>query len=77
MLLLDRCLDTKGVKLFIGPEAGAASLEECSMIASPYHMNGEWVGALAVIGPTRIPYNRVIPLVQATAYSLSHALSQR
>ena len=77
VLLLDRCLDTKGVKLFIGPEAGAASLEECSVIASPYHMNGEWVGALAVIGPTRIPYDRVIPLVQATASSLSHALSHR
>jgi len=47
------------------------------VIASPYHMNGEWVGALAVIGPTRIPYDRVIPLVQATASSLSHALSHR
>ena len=75
--LLDHCLDANGVKLFIGSEGGAASLEECSVIASPYHMNGEWVGALAVIGPTRIPYNRVIPLVRSTAHLLSNALSQR
>lgn len=75
--LLDHCLDANGVKLFIGSEGGAASLEECSVIASPYHMNGEWVGALAVIGPTRIPYKRVIPLVRSTAHSLSNALSQR
>jgi heat-inducible transcriptional repressor len=77
LILLDRCLDAQGVKLFIGPEAGSDPLEDCALIASPYHMNGSLVGVLGVIGPTRMAYNRVIPLVQATAQSLSLALTQR
>ena len=77
LVLLDRCLDAQGVKLFIGPEAGADPLEDCALIASPYHMNGSLVGVLGVIGPTRMAYKRVIPLVQATAQSLSYALNQR
>jgi heat-inducible transcriptional repressor len=77
LILLDRCLDAQGVKLFIGPEAGSDPLEDCALIASPYHMNGSLVGVLGVIGPTRMAYNRVIPLVQATAQSLSYALNQR
>ena len=72
--LLDRCMDSEGVQLFIGNESGYEVLDECSVVTSPYHVEGELVGVLGVIGPTRMAYDRVIPIVDATARLLSAAL---
>ena len=72
--LLDRCMDSEGVQLFIGNESGYSVLDECSVVTSPYHVDGDLVGVLGVIGPTRMAYDRVIPIVDATARLLSAAL---
>lgn len=73
--LLDRCIHADGVRLFIGEESGLGPLGNCSVIAAPYAANGRVLGALGVIGPTRMEYERVIPMVQATARIVSGALS--
>ena len=72
--LLDRCMDTEGVQLFIGNESGYEVLDECSVVTSPYHVDGELVGVLGVIGPTRMAYDRIIPIVDVTARLLGAAL---
>lgn len=64
-----------GVQIFIGGESGLAPLEECSVVTAPYEVNGQVVGSLGVIGPTRMAYERVIPIVDITARLLSSALS--
>lgn len=66
----------QGVQIYIGQESGIAPLDECSVIAAPYQVNGAVVGTLGVIGPTRMAYDRVIPIVDITARLLSSALSQ-
>ena len=66
-----------GVHLFIGGESGIASLDECSVITAPYEVDGQVIGTLGVIGPTRMAYERVIPIVDVTAKLLSNALSQQ
>lgn len=66
----------EGVQIYIGNEAGLAPLDECSIVAAPYQVDGEVVGTLGVIGPTRMAYDRVIPIVDITARLLSSALSQ-
>ena len=73
--LLDRCIHADGVRLFIGEESGLGPLGNCSVIAAPYAVNGRVLGALGVIGPTRMAYERVIPMVQAAARAVSGALS--
>jgi heat-inducible transcriptional repressor len=75
MQLLDVSHAANGVQLFIGAESGVAPLDECSVIAAPYEVDGEMVGTLGVIGPTRMAYERVIPIVDITARLLSNALS--
>ena len=75
MQLLDVGQSATGVQLFIGAESGVATLDECSVIAAPYEANGEVVGTLGVIGPTRMAYERVIPIVDITAKLLSNALT--
>lgn len=75
MQLLDVGQHANGVQLFIGAESGVAPLDECSVIAAPYEANGEVVGTLGVIGPTRMAYERVIPIVDITAKLLSNALT--
>jgi len=75
MQLLDVSHTASGIQLFIGAESGVAPLDECSVIAAPYEVNGEVVGTLGVIGPTRMAYERVIPIVDITARLLSNALS--
>lgn len=74
--LLDQALNARGVQLFIGEESGYEVLGNCSIVASPYTVNGLRLGVLGVIGPTRMPYERVIPLVDWTAKVLSAALNQ-
>ena len=72
--LLDRCMETEGVQFFIGNESSYEVLDECSVVTSPYHVDGDLVGALGVIGPTRMAYDRIIPTVDATALLLGAAL---
>ena len=72
--LLDRCLEGDGVQLFIGQESGYELLDECSVVISPYRVDGQLLGVLGVIGPTRMAYHRVIPVVDATARLLSAVL---
>jgi len=74
--LLDRCLDTQGVQIFIGEESGYSVLDECSLVTSSYKVDGQVLGVLGVIGPTRMAYERVIPLVDVTAKLVSAALNQ-
>lgn len=74
--LLDRCIQAEGVKIFIGNEMGIEGLGDFSVIASPYAVDGETLGVLGVIGPTRINYDKVIPVVDITARLLSDALKQ-
>jgi heat-inducible transcriptional repressor len=72
--LLDRCMNSEGVQLFIGQESGYDLLDECSLVTSSYQIEGQLVGVLGVIGPTRMAYDRVIPIVDTTARILSAAL---
>lgn len=75
MQLMDLGRAAGGVQIFIGAESRVTPLDECSVIAAPYEVNGEVVGTLGVIGPTRMAYERVIPIVDITARLLSSALS--
>ncbi len=72
--LLDRCISADGVKIFIGDEAGYDVFDACSVVTAPYKVEGQAVGVLGVIGPTRMNYERVIPIVDVTAKLLSTAL---
>ncbi len=74
--LLDVSSRADGVQIFIGGESGLAPLDECSVITAPYEVDGQVVGSVGVIGPTRMAYERVIPIVDITARLLSSALSQ-
>lgn len=74
--LLDRCIQADGVKVFIGQEAGFKGLGDCSVITAPYSAQGQPVGVLGVIGPSRINYNMVIPVVDMTAKLLGEALNK-
>ena len=67
----------EGIQIFIGEESGYQTLDECSMLTAPYQFDGEVVGVLGVIGPTRMAYERVIPIVDATARLLGAALKQK
>ncbi len=73
--LLDQALSATGVQIFIGEESGYEALDECSVVTSPYGDDGDTLGVLAVIGPTRMEYERVIPIVDITAKMLSSALN--
>ena len=74
--LLDRCIQADGVKVFIGNEAGFKGLGDCSVVTAPYSVKGAPLGVLGVIGPARINYNRVIPVVDVTAKLLGEALNK-
>jgi heat-inducible transcriptional repressor len=73
--LLDFSQRAQGVQLFIGGESGIAPLDECSVVTAPYEVDGQVVGTVGVIGPTRMAYERVIPIVEITAKLMSSALS--
>ncbi|MHB8210986.1 MAG: heat-inducible transcriptional repressor HrcA [Acidithiobacillus sp.] len=74
--LLDESMRGSEVRLFIGEESGYAPLSDCSVVSAPYSVDGEVVGVLGVIGPMRMPYQQIIPLVDGTAQLLGRALSQ-
>ena len=75
--LLDQALKTSGVQIFIGEESGYQVLDNCSVVTAPYDIDGEVVGVLGVIGPTRMAYERVIPIVDITARLVGAALNQQ
>jgi heat-inducible transcriptional repressor len=74
--ILDLSLRGQGVQIFIGGESGVGAPDDVSVVTSPYKVDGEVVGTVGVIGPTRMAYDRVIPIVDVTAKLLSSALSQ-
>ena len=75
MQLLDNSQRAEGIQIFIGGESGYLPLDECSMVTAAFEADGQVVGTLGVIGPTRMAYERVIPIVDVTAKLLSNALS--
>ena len=75
--ILDQCLHADGLRIFIGEESGYEVLDGCSVITTPYEREGEVLGVLGVIGPTRMAYDRVIPIVDITARLLGAALNQQ
>jgi len=72
--LLDRCMAAEGVQIFIGEESGYRPLDQCSLVTAPYVVEGQVAGVLGVIGPTRMPYDRVVAIVDITARLLGAAL---
>jgi heat-inducible transcriptional repressor len=73
--LFDQCLHAQGVQIFIGEESGFEVLEGCSVVTAPYTVEGQVLGVLGVIGPTRMAYDRVIPVVDVTARLLAAVLN--
>ena len=72
--LLDQSMRAEGVQIFIGHESGYQLLDNCSIVAAPYVTEDDTMGVLGVIGPTRMAYERVIPIVDVTAKLLGRAL---
>ena len=73
--VLERCISAEGVQIFIGQESGYNVLDMCSLVTSPYEVDGDVVGILGVVGPTRMAYDRVVPVVDVTSKLLSAALN--
>jgi heat-inducible transcriptional repressor len=74
--ILDISLRGEGVQIFIGGESGVSTPDDVSVVTAPYKVGGDVVGTVGVIGPTRMAYDRVVPIVDVTAKLLSSALSQ-
>lgn len=74
--LLDRCMNADGVQIFIGRESGHEVFGDCSVVTAPYQIDETHIGVLGVIGPQRMHYDRVIPVVDITAKLLSAALKK-
>jgi heat-inducible transcriptional repressor len=75
MRLLDVSSRAEGVRIFIGGESGVVPVAELSVVSAPYEVDGQVVGTLGVIGPTRMPYDRMIQIVDITSRLVSNALS--
>ncbi|NDY92270.1 heat-inducible transcriptional repressor HrcA [Ideonella livida] len=77
MRLLDTSSRAEGVRIFIGGESRVVPFEELSVVSAPYEVDGQVVGTLGVIGPTRMAYDRMIQIVDITSRLVSNALNQR
>lgn len=75
--LLEQAINADGIQIFIGEESGYDILDNCSVVTSPYEVDGQILGVLGVIGPTRMHYERVIPIVDITAKMLGVALNSK
>jgi len=75
--LLDQSMKAEGVQIFIGEESGYQVFDHCSLVTSSYSVSEEVVGVLAVIGPTRMAYEKIIPFVDVTAKLLGAALNPK
>jgi heat-inducible transcriptional repressor len=73
--LLDASSRAQGVQIFIGGESELVPMDQLSVVVAPYRADGRIIGTLGVIGPTRMAYERVIPIVDITARLVSSALS--
>jgi heat-inducible transcriptional repressor len=76
MRLLDVSSQAEGVRIFIGGESQFVPMQELSVVSAPYEVDGQIVGTLGVIGPTRMPYERMIQIVDITSKMVGNALSQ-
>ncbi len=72
--LLDRSINASGVQIFIGEESGYRIFDDCSIVTAPYSVDDNKIGVIGVIGPTRMAYDRVVPIVEVTARLLGSAL---
>ena len=75
--LIDRSINADGVQVFIGEESGFKILDDCSVVTAPYQLDDDTIGVLGVIGPTRMAYDRIVPIVDLTARLLQSALRTR
>jgi heat-inducible transcriptional repressor len=75
--LLDRSISASGVQIFIGSESGYSLLDDCSVVTAPYKLSDNQVGVLGVIGPKRMAYDRVVPIVDLTAKLLGKAIDSK
>jgi len=75
--LLDQCMSAQGVQIFIGEESGFDALDLCSVVTALIRRKVKFWGVLGVIGPTRMAYGRIIPIVDVAAKLLSAALNSR
>jgi heat-inducible transcriptional repressor len=73
--MLDKSINASGVQVFIGEESGFQILEDVSVVTAPYRLDSDMIGVLGVIGPTRMAYDRVVPIVDITARLLESAMS--
>ena len=73
--LLERSVNADGIQIFIGSESGFGVFDDCSLITAPYAVDEKSVGVLGVVGPTRMAYERIIPIVDVTSKLLSVALN--
>lgn len=73
--MLDASRKAQGVQIYIGGDSNLVPLEEVSVVTAPYGVDGQVLGTLGVIGPSRMAYDKVIPIVDITARMLSNALS--
>ncbi len=76
MRLLDVSSRAEGIRIYIGGESHTVPFEELSVVSAPYEVDGQIVGTLGVIGPTRMPYDRMIQIVDITSRLVSNALSR-
>ncbi|MBI3754804.1 MAG: hypothetical protein HY265_01400 [Deltaproteobacteria bacterium] len=75
--ILDKAMDAEDIKIFIGSENRFNEIKGCSIVTAPYGSNGNILGTLGVIGPKRMNYSKVIPLVNYTASILSDIMARR
>jgi len=75
--LLDRSMKAGGVNIFIGNESGYEGLDDCSVVTAPYSVDDQVVGTIGVVGPTRMAYDRIIPVVDITARLISKVLATK
>jgi len=75
--LLDKSRDAQGVQIFIGSETDFLDMQECSIITSPYHHGSDVIGVLGIIGPTRMDYLKLIPIVEYSAQLVTEFLNTR
>jgi heat-inducible transcriptional repressor len=74
--LLNHSMEAEGIQIFIGGESGYEAFDDCSIVTTSYAVDGQLIGSLGVIGPQRMPYERVISAVDVTSRLLSAALNQ-
>jgi heat-inducible transcriptional repressor len=76
MRLLDNSSQAEGIRIYIGGESQMVPMQELSVVTAPYEVDGQVVGTLGVIGPTRMPYDRMIQIVDITSRLIGNALSK-